>query len=233
MRPPNWMTTAMSLGASMALHGSTLAAQTPGRVPGGCEAPAANRPSEIGCYHVHSDSVATLPAGPVYWHIYEIPGGRATAESVSRPATPGVAVRSAVQALGRSWVFAIAGRDWEAGTGTRTARVGPLPPPGPGPYVVRYMEAVFAPGMLTAVHTHSGPEAWYVVEGSQCLQTPDTTIVARAGQDAVVSAGPPMRLSGIGSGTRRALVLVLHDGTRPWTTLHREWAPGGPCVTPP
>jgi len=230
MRRGDFMRAAMVVGASVLLHTSPLAAQSAAGVPGGCVQPAANRPSELGCYHLRSDSVAVLPTGPLYWHVYEVAGGLAAAESLSRRPVRGEAVRSVVQSLGRTWLFGIAARAWDAGGGTRAVLVGPLAAPGPGPYVVRYMEAVFEPGMLTGVHTHSGPEAWYVVEGAQCLQTPDTTIVARAGEGTLVQAGLAMRLSGIGTARRRALVLVLHDGTQPWTAPHREWTPSGPCV---
>jgi hypothetical protein len=37
-----------------------------------------------------------------------------------------------------------------------------------------------------------------VLSGAQCLQTPDGTIIARAGEGAVVQQGPPMRLSSVG-----------------------------------
>ena len=226
------MKPAMVVGASIVLHASRLAAQSGAGVAGACEEPAANRASEIGCYHVRSDTVATLPAGPIYWHIYEIREGLAAAESLARRPSRGAAVRSAVSSLGRSWLYAIAGPEWDAGTGARIARIGPFPIPASGPYVVRYMEAVFEPGMQTGVHTHSGPEAWYVVEGGQCLQTPDTTIVARAGQGALIRGGPAMRLSGVGTGRRRALVVVLHDAAHAWASAHGEWTPSGPCVDP-
>jgi quercetin dioxygenase-like cupin family protein len=91
------------------------------------------------------------------------------------------------------------------------------------------MEAVFEPGMYTAVHRHAGPEAWHLVTGAQCLQTPDTTFVVPAGRSAVVPAGPPMRLSGVSAETRRALVLVLHEPAEPWMTLDTGWVPRTTC----
>jgi len=91
------------------------------------------------------------------------------------------------------------------------------------------MEAVFAPGMHTSVHRHSGAEAWYVLAGAQCLETPDRIIVARAGEGAVVPEGPPMALSGIGDDIRRSVVLVIHDSSEPWMTVTSDWAPQGRC----
>ena len=91
------------------------------------------------------------------------------------------------------------------------------------------MEAVFSPGMRTRVHRHSGPEAWYVLSGGQCLETPEGIIVARAGESAVVGAGPPMVLSTVGQETRRAVLLVLHDAAQPWSTADNGWGPRGAC----
>ena len=75
------------------------------------------------------------------------------------------------------------------------------------------------PGEASAPHTHSGPEAWFVVEGEQCLETPDRAIRVKAGQTAMMDGGAAMRLVGTGTGPRRALVLILHDAAQPATTI--------------
>ena len=59
------------------------------------------------------------------------------------------------------------------------------------------------------------PEAWWVLEGEQCLQTTRTTIRAGANQGAIVAEGDTMRMVGTGTGPRRALVLILHDADKP------------------
>ena len=51
--------------------------------------------------------------------------------------------------------------------------VGPLPIARHELYGQRYMEPVFPANMGTPVHVHSGAEAWYVVSGAQCSETPD------------------------------------------------------------
>ncbi len=213
------------------LLGSPATAQIPGtRVPGGCDVPVAQRDGEIGCYLVATQPLATHPADPLYWHIYAFPT-RAAAERAAGQAT-GVSlpsVRTVVTSLGRAWLFVLAGAEWRAPGEGPTARIGPLVVPPGARLVARYMEAVIPPGMQTAVHRHSGPEAWYLVAGAQCLQTPDSTIIARAGHGAVVPAGPAMRLSGIGSETRRSLLLVVHDATQPWMTMVTDWTPHTNC----
>ena len=75
--------------------------------------------------------------------------------------------------------------------------------------------AYFLPGQFSAIHTHPGPEAWWVLEGEQCLQTTRTTLRAAAGHGAIVAEGDTMRMVGIGTGPRKALVLILHDADKP------------------
>ena len=91
--------------------------------------------------------------------------------------------------------------------------IGPLPISAGKQYTARYMEAVFTPGMSARIHRHSGPEAWYLVSGAQCLETPESITIARTGEGAVVPEGPPMALSSVGTETRRSVLLVLHDTT--------------------
>ena len=134
-----------------------------------------------------------------------------------------------VDSLGHIWVYTIAGKAWRPTVGERIAVLGPLQVSPDKQYTARYMEAVFAPGMQTSVHRHSGAEAWYVLAGAQCLETPDGVIVAKAGEGAVVPEGPPMALSGIGGDIRRSVLLVIHDSSQPWMTVTSDWAPQGRC----
>ena len=192
------------------------------RIPGGCDVPASRRTAETGCYLVATMALGTLPSTPVYWHLYRYPT-RADAEAAK--AMTGTVVDS----LGHIWVYTIAGKDWRPIAGERVAVLGPLPVSPGRQYTARYMEAVFAPGMQTSVHRHSGVEAWYVLAGAQCLETPDRIIVARAGEGAVVPEGPPMALSGIGGDMRRSVLLVIHDSAQPWMTVTSDWTPQGRC----
>lgn len=197
--------------------------QLPGtRIPGGCDVPVSQRTAETGCYLVATMPLGTLSSGPVYWHLYRYPT-RAEAEAAKGTNS------TVVDSLGHIWVYTIAGKDWRPAAGERVAVLGPLQVSPDKLYTARYMEAVFAPGMKTSVHRHSGAEAWYVLDGAQCLETPDRIIVAKAGEGAVVPEGPPMALSGIGSDIRRSVVLVIHDSSQPWMTVTTDWAPPGRC----
>jgi quercetin dioxygenase-like cupin family protein len=133
--------------------------------------------------------------------------------------------------LGRVWLFTIDAAGWHASGGERIAQIGPLPVESAVSYSAQYMEAIFAPGMTAPAHRHSGPEAWYTLSGETCLETPDGTMIGRAGgSHVIVPGGPPMHLTATGTETRRALVLILHDSTQPPTTPAPDWTPKGLCA---
>jgi len=77
--------------------------------------------------------------------------------------------------------------------------------------------AAFAPGMYSLVYHHSGVEAFYVLEGEQCLATPTRASTLRKRDTRAIPAGIPMRLVATGSTVRRVGVIV-HDATQPATT---------------
>ena len=198
-------------------------AQAPAKPAGGCELPVAERQSEVGCYLVATTPIGALPDAPIAWHLDQYPT-KAAAETAKGPRG------TVVESFGKIWLFTIESPGWRApGAGTHIATVGPLPIHAGHAYTARYMEAVFTPGMKGLSHTHSGPEAWYVVSGAQCLETPDRVLVARAGDSAVILQGPPMAIASVGSDTRRALLVVLHDSSAPWITTDHLWKPKGLC----
>ena len=203
----------------------SVGAQLPGtQVPGGCDVPVGQRSSEFGCYLTAVQVIEKLPGGAIFWHVYAYPT-RALAEAARRDTASTV-----VESLGRVWLFTIASEQWRPAAGDRMAVIGPLPTIPAKQYTARYMEAVFpSTSMMTSVHRHSGPEAWYVLSGTQCLRTPESTMVIRTGQGGVVPAGPPMMLTSVGTETRRALVLVLHDTSEPWMTVATDWTPTKEC----
>lgn len=163
-----------------------------------------------------------LPQAPVFWHVYNFPS-RFLASAGAGP------LGIVVEAFDKVWLFAVAEKEWRPSGGERVAVIGPLEVKAGRSYTARYMEAAFTPGMRTSVHRHSGPEAWYLVSGSQCLETPDGAIVAKAGDSAVVPEGPPMVLSSVGGETRRSVLLVLHDSASPWVSPASDWQPKGAC----
>jgi quercetin dioxygenase-like cupin family protein len=191
-------------------------------VPGRCETPVTERTSQFGCYLVSTLELGKLSATDVYWHLYTYP---TLSEASARKGAQSIVAQS----LGKVWTYTIAGKDWRPKAGKRVALVGPLPHDAQTTYTARYMEAVFEPGARTPVHTHSGPEAWYVLAGEQCLETPEGITVVRAGEAALVRQGPPMVLSSVGSQVRRSVLLVLHARSERWIAPYANWKAKGLC----
>lgn len=228
MKSRRTLRTIASLGAVVTVifttHGAI--AQRPGsNVTGGCETPVSERTAEQGCYLLATETLETLPPGQLFWHLYTYPT-RAAAEAAHKASTGTI-----VESLGKVWLLAIAPSDWRPASGQRVAAIGPLSVAPAKTYTARYMEAVFPPrqAMRTSVHNHSGPEAWYVVSGAQCLRTPEGVQVVRAGEGGFVREGLSMMLTSIGPQVRRSVVLVLHDTSQPWMTSTTEWAPTTQC----
>lgn len=200
----------------------TTAYRVQAQVPGDCELPVAQRVRQEGCYLLASVALGVLPRGPLFWHLYAFPT-EAAAQAVGGQGT------TIVESFDRIWLMAIAPRTWRPPTGQRVALIGPLPVDTARRYTARYMEAVTTRGMQSRIHRHPGPEAWYVLDGEQCLETPDGRSTVRAGHSAVVRGGPPLLLGTVGNSTRRSLVLVLHRSDQPWVEMVTDWRPKHLC----
>jgi len=203
---------------TMAAIGSASA-----QVPGRCEIPVGQRTGENGCYVSATRVLDELPAEALYWHLYTYPS-LAAAEAASGPSA------TVVEGLGKVWLYAIAPQDWRPSGGERVTVLGPLRVDPGKRYKAHYVESIFPPGMKTTVHRHPGPEASYVISGSECVETPTGKIVSRAGEGAVVAEGIPMQLHNPGPETRRAVALILHDMSRHWSAPAPDWTPKGLCT---
>lgn len=185
--------------------------------------PISQRTEELGCWITADTVLGRLPQQPVFWHL-DIYPSRPAAEAAKGPRG------TVVESLGKVWLLTIEVAGWHPAGGKRVAEIGPLPVSTTAQYSAQYMEAIFSPGMTAPAHRHSGPEAWYTLTGETCLETPEGKIVGRAGGAyVIVPGGPPMHLTATGTETRRALVLVLHDSSRPPTTPAHDWTPKGLC----
>ena len=88
--------------------------------------------------------------------------------------------------------------------GEAIAVVGPLQLPAAKSYTAVLSYAVMRPGDKSRVHTHPGPEGWYVLAGEQCLETPAGPDRARSGGTMMVRPNIPMELNVTGTTLRRA-----------------------------
>jgi quercetin dioxygenase-like cupin family protein len=212
------------------------AARTAAGYPPGCSTLVSERKTETGCYTTAETSLGTLPSGALFWHLYTYPS-RAAAEAARGPKA------TTVESFGKHWVFTIALENWQPPTGEKVAVIGPLVIATDKEYTAHYMESVFPPGTQPVGgpgHRHPGPEAWYVLSGTQCLETPNGVIKASAGGAAMVPEGWPMAVSDYGTETRRAVNLILHPSSEPLSMAiddprspgapHSHWKPLGLCA---
>lgn len=186
--------------------------------------PVSARTQETGCYIVTEQKIDRLPAGKLFWHLY-------TYETVQHAKqAQRTSAGTVVESSGKVWLFNIALANWRPEGGNLVAKIGPLKVSPGKAYNARYLEGEIPsdrPG--TPVHRHPGPEAWYVLSGAQCMQTPGKTDLIRAGGTAVIPGGTPMRVSFPLNATTRQIVLVLYDASQPWMTKAQDWTPTTAC----
>ena len=178
-------------------------------------------PEEFGCWTVARRRVQRFPDGPLFWHLRKF-SRRAEADGAKRTAD------LVVLAEGQVWLMDFGPKNAAGLPGGRVADIGPLRLTPAASYEIMVSVAVMPPGGHSMVHTHPGPEAWYMLAGEQCLDTPAGASSAGAGRTMVVPPDTPMKLFATGSSIRRALVVVIHDATQPWMSPS-NWTPPGEC----
>ena len=187
-----------------------------------CTTDSPERRGEPGCTIVTDKRLPAPLVTPVLWHVDEFP-------SITEARKAETATSVAFTAFNSAWLYSIGLDTANHHGGRHHAVVGPIPVTPNRTYSMMVMVAHFLPGQFSVVHTHPGPEAWWVLEGEQCLQTTRTTIRTRARQSAIVAEGDTMRMVGTGTGARRALVLILHDSDKPGGYTLQDAPPLKPC----
>lgn len=165
----------------MLLLGAALQADVP-PVPGLCTAPVPADRETPGCYQTSDLDLVGAPA-TLHWHICEYP----TLADASAEA-PKHRWASVATAHARYWLYILGDAAESASGGTERAVIGPLALPI-SPAVAHFSEAIFPPGMKTRVHSHLGPEAFYIVAGEQCMETPSDKRMIGAGGTYIVPSG--------------------------------------------
>ena len=178
------------------------------RPPVKCIENSPERHGEEGCTILEDRPLVESLAKAANWHLDRFD----SLEAAKRAAgADGVAA----EAHGSVWLMTVEPRTEDHHGGVHVAWIGPLAPPAADRYSMRVMSSLLWPGTTTPVHTHPGPEVFYVVAGEQCLETPDVAHHLRAGETLVLPAGVIMRGRVTGSSERRLLSLVLYDGAHP------------------
>jgi quercetin dioxygenase-like cupin family protein len=183
------------------------------------DVPAGEKRPEFGCFNVGGVAGLHFSEASVYWHLHAFPSRKAAAKS---------ATGIVVEEDGRAWLSEFGPRDTAPRGGEAVAVVGPLQLPAAKSYAAVLSYAVMRPGDSSRVHTHPGPEGWYVLTGEQCLETPAGANRARAGGTMTVPPNVPMELNVTGTTLRRAFALVIHDSAQQ-RGIPSDWKPAGVC----
>lgn len=182
--------------------------------------PGEKRP-EFGCFNIGVITGLHFSQASAYWHLFRFPNRKA-AETAKSPT--GIVAEED----GRVWLSEFGPRTMATPGGEAIAVVGPLQLPTAVSYSAVLSYAVMRPGDKSRVHTHPGPEGWYVLAGEQCLETPAGPDRARAGGTMMVRPNVPMQLNVTGTALRRAFALVIHDSAQE-RGIPSDWTPSGTC----
>jgi quercetin dioxygenase-like cupin family protein len=185
------------------------------------DVPAGEKRPEFGCFNVGTVTGLHFSEKSVYWHLRTFPTRKAADAAKS-------ATGIVVEEDGRVWLSEFGPRNPAPRAGEAIAIVGPLQLPAAKSYAAVVSYAVMRPGDSSRVHTHPGPEGWYVIAGEQCLETPEGANRAKAGETSTVRPNIPMELNVTGTTLRRAFALVIHDATQD-RGIPSNWKPAGAC----
>lgn len=122
-----------------------------------CEdAPPGEKRPDFGCFDVGTATGLRFDQPSVYWHLHAFPSRKAA--EAAKSATGIVAEED-----GRAWLSEFGPRNMAVKGGEVIAVVGPLQLAAATSYSAVLSYAVMRPGDSSRVHTHPGPEGWYVL----------------------------------------------------------------------
>jgi mannose-6-phosphate isomerase-like protein (cupin superfamily) len=155
--------------------------------------------------------VAELPPGELFWRIENF--GSATEATAAAGPWSLVA-----ESAGKVWLFTL-GSSNSSASGTKIAKVGPIPRINAKQYLLRINEASGPPGSVTSAHSHPGSEAFFVLTGEQSIRGANGTMRVKAGQaEAGQGAEKAMQVSSTGTTDLHALVMFVVDADRPFSS---------------
>jgi hypothetical protein len=153
-----------------------------------------------------------LPAGPLFWWIENFPS-LAQAQAAAGP------TGLAAEVAGKVWLLTLGPKGGSSAGGSKVAEIGPVPLVTAPEYLLRINRAGGPPGAKTQVHTHPGPEAFYVLAGRLGQKTPHGDAHADAGQSMNGhNADTPMVVFSAGTTDLDQLVMFVVDATRPFSS---------------
>jgi hypothetical protein len=156
--------------------------------------------------------VKELPPGPLYWRLENF-ATLAQAQGAAGPTS------LAAEVAGKVWLFTLGPKNGSSPDGTKVVEIGPLPPVSASEYLLRVNRAGGAPGAKTKIHTHPGPEAFYVLAGKLGQRTPHGVTYAEAGTTMTGhGADTPMEVFSAGTTDLDELAIFVVDADRPFSS---------------
>jgi quercetin dioxygenase-like cupin family protein len=153
-----------------------------------------------------------LPTGWLFWRIENFPT-LAQAQAAAGPTS------LAAEVSGKVWLFTLSPKGDATLGGAKVVEIGPVPPITAPEYLLRINHASGPPGAKTAVHSHSGSEAFYVLAGWLGQKTTQGVAYAEAGQPMNGHrAGLPMVVFSAGATDLDQLVMFVVDATKPFSS---------------
>jgi quercetin dioxygenase-like cupin family protein len=168
--------------------------------------------------------IKQLPAGPLYWRVENFPtlaeaqaaaaSFRWNPDTVRHEGSPSLVAEVA----GKVWLFTLGAKGGATPGGSKVAEIGPLPPINAPEYLLRVNHGSGPPGSKTAVHTHPGSEAFYVVSGRLGQRTSHgVNHVETGGIMNGHAANTPMEVFNSGTTDLTALIMFVVDATKPFS----------------
>lgn len=157
-------------------------------------------------------TVKELPPGPLFWRLESFP----TLAQAQRAAG---STSLAAEVTGKVWLFTLGPKDGATAGGTKVTEIGPIPPINANEYLLRINRAGGPPGAKTKIHTHPGPEAFYVLAGKLGQRTLHGVEYADAGATMVGhGADTPMEVFSAGTTDLDEFAIFVVDANRPFSS---------------
>lgn len=166
------------------------------------------RRGEEGCTILTNRPLVGSPTKTIYWHIDRFD----SLEAAMKAAGPN---SLATEAHGSFWLLTVETKAEDHHGGQHIGQIGPFELPPADRYMMRVQSSLLKPGSTTPIHTHSGPEVFYIVDGEQCIERSESSQRLSAGQSYIVPGSSVHRGRVIGSTARRALALILYNAAYP------------------
>jgi hypothetical protein len=156
--------------------------------------------------------VKELPPGPLFWRLESFP-------TLAQAQGAAGSTSLAAEVAGKVWLFTLGPKDGATAGGTKVAEIGPLPPVSASEYLLRINRAGGAPGAKSSIHSHPGPEAFYVLAGKLGQRTPLGVAYAEAGTAMVGhGADTPMEVFNAGTTDLDEFAIFVVDANRPFSS---------------